>query len=431
MSARSQPKLAFAALGAASLAIAACASNAPQRPTPTGPTTAPVAQPAAQPQPSALRLSTVTFADIPDWATADLWPALEAFRRHCDVILRRAPNTPLNGEYGGVAGDWQPACRQAMTIQRGQDRWFFENYFYPARVAGPGEAKLTAYFEPVVQASRTFQPPFTEPFLSKPVDMVTVDLGAFADARQDEVLRGAPRALTGRITGDRVEPYPQRSQITPYEGQIIAYGHPADVYNLQIQGSGRLAFPDGSQVRAAFAAQNGYSWRSALGALYNLGEITSGSWRAFRQWMDANPGREKDALNADPSYVFFNEEIITDPREGPKGAAGIPLTALGSIAVDPAFHPYGAIVFVDGQYNGAPFRRLLVAQDTGGAIRRGPLRGDVFFGSGPEAGAQAEQMNNPANWWTLLPRPVDTGAPIASRDAPASQQLAQLGSVTD
>ncbi len=425
MSDRTRTPFAFSALAASAILLAACAANAPQRPPagrPAAPS-APVAQPAAPPA-SAFRLATVSFNDIPDWGAIDTWPAMQAFKRHCDVILRRAPTTPLSGEYGGVAGDWQPACQQAQSIQYGQSRWFFENYFYPARVSGPGEAKLTAYFEPVVPASRTFGAPYTEPFLSKPVDMVTVDLGAFADARQDNVLHGAPRRLTGRISDGRVEPYPRRGDIVPYEGQIIAYAHPADVYNLQVQGSGRLQFPDGSQVRAAFAAQNGYSWNSALGALYNLGEITAGSWNAFRQWFDVNPGREKEALNKDPSYVFFNEEIISDPSEGPKGAAGIPLTALGSIAVDPAFHPYGAIVFVDGQYNGAPFRKLLVAQDTGGAIRRGPLRGDIFFGSGDEAGRQAEQMNAPASWWTLLPRPVASDAPIASNAPDAPRQFA-------
>lgn len=424
MSAHRNHCAALAASTSLAILLSACAANAPQRPSPGRP--APAAQPAAPPQ-SAFRLTTVTFADLPGWRTIDSWPAMLAFQRHCNVILQRAPSTPLTGEYGGVAGDWQPACRQAMTIQPGQSHWFFENYFYPARVTGPGESRLTAYFEPVVRASRNFLPPFTEPFLSKPIDMVTVDLGAFADARQDDVLHGAPRRLTGRIKGDVVEPYPKRGDIVPYEGQIIAYAHPADVYNLQVQGSGRLQFPDGSQVRAAFAAQNGYSWNSALGALYNLGEITAGSWNAFRQWFDVNPGREKEALNKDPSYVFFNEEIITDPSEGPKGAAGIPLTAFGSIAVDPAYHPYGAVVFVDGQYDGAPFRRLLVAQDTGGAIRRGPQRGDVFFGSGDQAGVQAEKMNAPASWWTLLPRPAITEGPIAELESSEPVQLAEIG----
>ena len=167
-------------------------------------------------------------------------------------------------------------------------------------------------------------------------------------------------------------------------------------------------FPDGTQARAAYAAQNGYRWRSALGALRDSGELQGGAtWANFRAWSDQRgAGATQQALNADPSYVFFQEEPIDDPSAGPRGAAGVPLTPLGSIAVDPAYHPYGAIVFVDGEYDGQPFRRLLVAQDTGGAIRRGPLRGDVFFGSGPQAGQGAERMNAPARWWTLLPRGV-------------------------
>src|SRR5262249_15595082 len=125
----------------------------------------------------------------------------------------------------------------------------------------------------------------------------------------------------------------------------------------------------------------------------------------FRSWSDQRGvDATRTALNADPSYVFFSEESIPDPSVGPRGAAGIPLQPQGSLAVDPAYHPYGALIFVDGQYNGAPFQRLMVALDTGGAIRRGPLRGDVFWGSGPEAGAAAERMNAPARWWTLMPR---------------------------
>jgi membrane-bound lytic murein transglycosylase A len=108
--------------------------------------------------------------------------------------------------------------------------------------------------------------------------------------------------------------------------------------------------------------------------------------------------------------VFFEEAPINDPNAGPRGAAGVPLTPMGSIAIDPAFHPYGALLFVEGAFDGAPFSRLLVAQDTGGAIRRGPQRGDVFFGTGAEAGARAERMNaQNARFWTLLPR----GGPVS------------------
>ncbi|MBX9745698.1 MAG: MltA domain-containing protein [Hyphomonadaceae bacterium] len=384
----------------AALVLAACAS--------TGRT------PAVQPEaPAAFVLSPTSFREVPGWQSADLAPALLAFRRSCDGRRQRDPSTglPGGGRYGGTVGDWAPACSAAQGVAPGDERAFFEANFTPHVVRGDGEARLTAYYEPIIEARRTPDGVFTAPLLQRPGDMVTIDLSAFAEAYDNEVLRGAPRRLTGQLAGTEVRPYPQRGQITPYAGQAFAYAHPVDVYNLQIQGSGRIAFPDGTQVRAAFAAQNGYRWRSALGALRDSGQLQGGAtWANFRNWSNQNgPAATQQALNADPSYVFFQEEVIEDPAAGPRGAAGVPLTPLGSIAVDPAYHPYGAVVFVDGTYSGQPFQRLLVAQDTGGAIRRGPLRGDVFFGSGAEAGLGAEQMNAPARWWTLLPR----GVPVA------------------
>src|SRR5262249_4164593 len=178
--------------------------------------------------------------------------------------------------------------------------------------------------------------------------------------------------------GATVRPYPSRDQISPAPGQAFAWANPVDVYNLQVQGSGRIRFDDGTQERANFAAQNGYRWHSALGQLRDSGQLQGGAtWDNFKAGSATNgPAATRQALNADPSYVFFDEGPIDDPTAGPRGAAGIALTPLGSIAVDPDYHPYGALIFVDGTYNSAPFRHLLVAQDTGGAIRRGPMRGD-------------------------------------------------------
>jgi membrane-bound lytic murein transglycosylase A len=405
------------------LALAAILSACASSPTPAPitrpgvstrpPIPTPTPTPGVTPQASDFALTPVRFTDIPGWDRADYAPALAAFRRHCDGWRNRTPDAALTGgRYGGTVGAWLPACNAAATIQPGQERWFFENHFDPAIVTGVGEAKLTAYFEPVIQASRTWSPPFTEPLLSRPSDMLTVDLGAFAEAYDNEALRGAPRTLTGKLNGNRIDPYPKREAITPYQSQIIGYAHPADVYSLQVQGSGRVRFTDGTEACAQYSTQNGYKWNSALGALRSSGRLTSPTWANFRAWLDANPGEQKSTLNADPSYVFFQEEAISDFAAGPKGAAGIPLTPMGSIAVDPAYHPYGAIVFVDGTYDGGAFQRLFVAQDTGGAIRRGPNRGDVFVGSGPEAGLYAEKMNGPARWWTLVPKQVSQ--PIAS-----------------
>lgn len=383
---------------------AACATTEPSREVPRP------GEPAASAE---FSLSAADFNDLPGWRDADLGPALIAIRRTCDARRSRTPDQAWSsvGRYGGAMAQWLPICAAAQNVSPGQERAFFEANFIPNLVRGPGEARLTAYYEPLIEARRTPDAVFSAPLLTRPTDMVSIDLAAFAEAYDNEALRGAPRALTGQISGNQVRPYPQRGQITPYQGQAFAYANPVDVYNLQIQGSGRLAFPNGEQVRANYAAQNGYRWRSALGALRDSGQLQGGAtWQNFRAWSDANgAAATQNALNADPSYVFFQEEPIADPSAGPRGAAGIPLTPMGSIAVDPDYHPYGAVLFVDGQYEGAPFRRLLVAQDTGGAIRRGPQRGDVFFGSGPQAGQGAERMNAPARWWTLLPRNAPIG----------------------
>lgn len=391
----------LALLIAAGLVLSACATS-PSPTTPPGPQTE-----------TAFALTPARFSDLHGWAVADLGPALTAFRRACEGRRLRANDASLpgGGRYGGTVGDWAPACAAAFTVTAGGERAFFEAYFTPYLVRGPGEARLTAYYEPTIEARRAPDAYYSAPLLRRPSDMVTVDVAAFAEAYDDATLRGAPRRLTGQIVGDQVKPYPARAEITVRADQAFAWAHPVDVYNLQIQGSGRLAFSDGTQARASFSAQNGYHWHSALAALRDSGDLQGGAtWANFKTWSDTRgPEATRQALNADPSFVFFNETAITDASAGPNGAAGVPLTAMGSIAVDPAFHPYGALVFVDGAYDGAPFQRLLVAQDTGGAIRRGPLRGDVFFGSGPEAGHAAERMNAPARWWTLLPR----GAPVS------------------
>jgi membrane-bound lytic murein transglycosylase A len=390
---------------AAASVLTACASTGGER-TSTGPT--PPTETAVE-----FALAPASFSDIPDWTTVDLAPALLAFRRACDGRRQRDPTAALpgGGRYGGTVADWAPACTAAQSVAPGGERGFFEANFIPNVVRGGGEARLTAYYEPVIEARRYPDPIYSAPLVRKPGDMVTVDVAAFAEAYDNDALRGAPRALTGQLSGTQVRPYPKRDELNPSQDQVFAWAHPVDVYNLQIQGSGRISFPDGTQARAAFAAQNGYRWRSALGALRDSGQLQGGAtWSNFRAWSDQNGvAATRQALNADPSYVFFQEERIDDPSAGPRGAANVPLTPMGSIAVDPAYHPYGAVVFVDGQYDGQPFRHLLVAQDTGGAIRRGPLRGDVFFGSGPEAGRGAERMNAPARWWTLIPR----GAPIS------------------
>ena len=406
------PTLALLAVAAAT----SCATTRSTQPLPSpAPSTEPTAPepPAPPPPPPPFSLEPTSFSTVSGWATADLAPALAALRRSCASWRQQPPQTPLRGgKYGGTVSQWLPACAAADSVPSGGERAFFEANFAPhAVVGGGGETKLTAYYEPMINVRHIATGPYTAPLLKKPADLVSVDLAAFAEAQDDDALRGARRSLTGQLLGNTVKPYPKREAIQPQPQQVIAYAHPADLYNLQVQGSGRIRFEDGEQARAAYASQNGYKWQSALRALQRSGELPAASWAQLRSWMDAHGAdASHQALNADPSYVFFDREPIEDESVGPRGAANVHLTPLGSLAVDPAFHPYGALLYVNGTYDNQPFQRLLAAQDTGGAIRRGPLRGDVFFGTGPQAGLQAERMNSPAQFWTLLPLPPKVAA---------------------
>jgi len=427
----------FWAACALAAVAAGCATTSTKPPAPpSGP-----AKPAAEAPIFTLRPT--TFAELPGWTAADFAPALAAFKASCGAVTKRPADQNLGrfAPYGGKVGDWAAPCAAANAISEPAGaRAFFERWFIPNAVdARPDQmSKLTAYYEPVVQARHTPQPGFTEPFLARPDDLVSIDLAAFDEQQglsgvmSEDVLKGiandvpddlepliktkladrlARRFRTpiwGRLAGQKVEPYPARPALDVTARPALGFAHPADVYDAQVQGSTRVQFENGPQMRMAYNSQNGWKWNSVYGQLRTRGDVPAANKRAVRAWMDAQPAEAvRAALNLDPSYVFFTLEPITDPAIGPRGAQGVALTPLGSLAVDPSAHPYGALIFTDAtDSDGAAFQRLLVAQDTGGAIRRGPLRGDVFFGTGDAAGAAAEKMNGVVRFWTLLPNPA-------------------------
>jgi membrane-bound lytic murein transglycosylase A len=393
--------------------------------------TAPKAPP-KPPEGPAFTLRPARFADLPGWRDSDPAPALLAFRRSCAVMARRDDAQPLSrlAPYGGTVGEWRTACAEAATAT--DARAFFEGRFSPQEVvARPDQMRrVTGYYEPVVEARRTPQPGFDEPFLARPADVVGVDLSLFDEASglsgaiAEDVMKAlapvlpdaaeaeAGKALSerlerrfktplwGRLTSDRrVVPLPPRAGMDLNAG-VLGYARACDVYDTQVQGSARVRFEDGAEMRMAYAAQNGWRWASIYPQLRDRGAASATKDGVCQFLATLPPEGVRAALNLDPSYVFFSLEPLGDPAAGPRGAQGVPLTPMGSIAVDPAAHPYGAVLFVAAE-NG--LARLLVAQDTGGAIRRGPLRGDVFFGTGAEAGAAATLQNAPARFWTLLP----------------------------
>jgi membrane-bound lytic murein transglycosylase A len=307
----------------------------------------------------------------------------------------------------GSAGRWQAICREAAAAKPADAaaaRRFFEDRFRPWRAANGDEAEglFTGYYEPELRGSRTRQGPYTIPLMKRPPDLVTVDLGAFRDSLKGE-------RIAGRIVDGALRPYADRAAIETgaLDGrglELLWVDDPVAAFFLHIQGSGRVVLPDGGAVRVGYAAQNGHRYFAVGRDLIERGAVAKEdmSLQAIRDWMRANPDEAPALMRRNPSYVFFRELS----GEGPIGAQGAPLTPGRSLAVDPRFVPYGVPVWLDADHpltDDRPIRRLLVAQDTGGAIR-GPVRGDLFWGAGAEAEAAAGRMKSRGGYYLLLPK---------------------------
>ncbi|MDJ0919818.1 MAG: MltA domain-containing protein [Henriciella sp.] len=350
----------------------------------------------------------VAFDRLPDWETANLTPGLAALRRSCAVFASRrsADYVSARATWVGTIDEWAPACSALEVI--GDDasaRAVIQALFTPVEIRSQdGASRFTGYFEPMYEARLSPEPPFTEPVPARPDDLV-VEYGRVLQVLPD----GRKRA------------YPSRAEITRNGVVPLAYAHPADVFFLQIQGSGRLLLPDGRTLRAAYAANNGQPFVSTANWLMSKGWIGRGeaNMTGIKAWMNrTSSSRARQAMNINPRFVFFDLLPEGNPGLGPKGSLGVPLTPMGSIAVDPAFHAAGVPMFLQttapslgGQWSG-----LMVAQDTGGAIK-GAVRGDLFFGTGEAAGAAADTVNAPGRLWVLLPRAVAARLPLGDEFA--------------
>ncbi len=363
----------------------------------------PAAPPAEEPH---LRLEAARFEDLPGWTGDDAaaaWPALE---RSCRLVARAAPGRAM--AHATTAADWQRACAALATAPPEGFRQAIEAAFQPFRATADGEANglFTGYYEAELKGSRSRDARFRYPLYKRPDDLVTVDLGEFRES-----LKG--QRIAGRIAGGALKPYPDRAAID--QGALADRGleiawveDPVEAFFLHIQGSGRVSLPDGGTIRVGYAAQNGHPYLAIGRPLIERGAIPADrvSMQSIRAWLAANPAEADRVMWLNASYVFFRE--ITG--EGPVGAQGVALTPGRSIAVDPRFIPLGAPVWLDTTQPAAveggpelPLRRLMVAQDTGGAIK-GPVRGDVFFGHGAEPMAIAGRMKQRGRLWLLLPR---------------------------
>lgn len=382
---------------AVALALAGCAATAP---------------PPEQPAPMAT-LTRVGFADLPGWTEDDPRDALRSFQRSCGRLAALPADAALGGHaWAGPARIWVAVCNDAAAV--GDDperaRAFLEARFTPWAVAegSRDEGLITGYYEPRLRGARRPTPPFLTPVLRRPDDLIEVDLAAFSDD-----LRG--RRIAGRVEGGRLVPYPERAEIE--SGALDGRGlelawvdDPVDRFFLEIQGSGRVLLDDGRELRVGYAAQNGRPYRAIGRDLVAIGAIPKDqvSMQSIRRWLKANPERARAIMHRNPSFVFFTEVTGLAPTDGPLGALGVPLTAGRSLAVDRRHLPLGALLWLDTTLPTAaeptPLRRLVVAQDVGGAIT-GIVRGDLFIGTGDEAGEIAGRMRQTGRLWILVPNP--------------------------
>jgi membrane-bound lytic murein transglycosylase A len=369
--------------------LAACATVPP----PPAPVCPPCAKP-EKPKPAAKPLQAAEWRDLPGWEADDHATVLDLFRAECATLAKR----PL----------WLSTCESAAKVgaHRTAARLWFEENFRPWQLVNPDDAReglVTGYYEPVVRGSREQKPPYRVPVFGPPDDLIVVDLASLYPELKHMRLRG-------RIDGRKLVPFFSRAEWTAEEerraGQALLWvDDPIDFFFLQIQGSGQVELDDGSRVRIGYADQNGHPYRSIGKWLIERGELQSheASMQGIRGWAERNPQRLQELLAANPSLVFFRE--LKAEGSGPPGALGIPLTPERSIAVDPRHTPLGAPVWLatTRPNSDAPLHQLMLAQDTGGAIR-GPVRADFYWGSGAEAGALAGKMKQRGRLWVLLPR---------------------------
>ncbi|MGB0670213.1 MAG: murein transglycosylase A [Rhodospirillales bacterium] len=363
-------------------------------------------RPPAEPE---LGLRQTLFTDLAGWAEADGRAALAAFARSCVALAKKSPDAEI-GPQGLKAAAWQKVCAALPVtnpVTAAEAKGFFERHFQPFAVfdaASPfgGDGLFTGYFEPELRGSRKAHGPYRTPLYQTPAGFVTVDLGLFSADWKG-------RTLNGRLQGNQLFPLPSRAEIVAgalaNQGlELVWVDDPVDAFFLQIQGSGRVALAEGGEMRLGYAAKNGHPYRAVGRDLIAWGEVAKEdmSLQAIRDWMAAHPERQDDLMNRNPSYVFFRE--LKDA--GPLGAQGVALTPEASLAVDPRFIPYGAPLWLettDPLRPETPLNRLVIAQDTGGAIR-GVVRGDLFWGAGDRAARAAGAMKQPGRYTLFLPR---------------------------
>jgi membrane-bound lytic murein transglycosylase A len=375
----------------------------------------------------------VAWKDIPGWNEDDHLQAFKAFRASCKPIVAQLQPAPEPKALGLSLRDPCRAARAAEIADTAGARAFFEAQFRPLRISRLGEAEgfVTGYYEPVIEGSRTPSDVYSVPVYRRPSNLFV--RGVKADAvglpNKGEVFR--------KIGRRKLVPYYDRGEIE--DGVIAGRGleicwlkNPTDLLFAQIQGSARVRLEDGSTLRINYDAHNGYPY-TPIGRILierNIIPKEQMSMHRIREWMDQNPEGAKELRRQNRSYIFFREVQLSDKDEA-VGAQGVPLTPGRSIAVDKALHVYGTPFFIEGELpieseqSRTPFRRLMVAQDTGSAIV-GPARADIYFGAGLDAGRIAGRLRHGARFVLLVPKSLDPPARARAMPVPIERPTRKI-----
>ena len=371
------------------------------------------------PQKEELTLRAVPYGQLDGWQRDDMRGSVRAFQRSCRAMVRRSDDRGVGPDARmGTIGQWRGPCETALaldadTLRKDDARAFFQSDFTPYLVGNgkTSEGLFTGYYEPELRGNLTRDGKYQTAIYLKPDDMVSVDLGEFSDE-----LKG--KKLVGRLSGSSLKPYYDRAEIeggalSGRDLEMVWVDDAVDAFFLQIQGSGRVVLPDDSVLRIGYAATNGQAYYAIGRELIERGALTreTVSLQTIRKWLHDNPDEADAVMNTNASFVFF-QPLKTDPDDpdaGPLGSQGVALEPGRSLAVDRRFHAMGVPVWLetsDPMNADRTFHRLMVAQDTGGAIR-GPVRGDIFFGPGEDAALFAGHMNRTGQKFILLPKVID------------------------
>ncbi len=353
-------------------------------------------------------LAPVGFESLNGWRQQDLSVAFQAFQRSAREMLQTATGFKRDARFGGHREDWHDACAAAVLAE--DPRGFFENWFQAFRIvdAERPQGLFTGYYEPLLRGSTRQATSFPVPVYAKPRDLI-----AFS---QEEA------ACTGLRYGRRikggVEAYDTRKDIEhgslAGKAEVICWlSDWVDAFFMHVQGQGRVTLADGNVIRLSYAGKTGHPY-SGIGHILiarGIAPPDKMSMQVLRQWMNENPDAARELMWQNKSYIFFQRTEVSDSALGGIGAAKVNLTPLHSLAVDRAWWMFGTPLWIEttlppeAPQPNQPIQRLMIAQDTGSAIK-GVIRGDVFWGWGKDAATIAGHMKSAGTMVALLPLPL-------------------------